>query len=221
MARFHSNQLKNFGDWGADAKRGMQLLVRSIKQMFGRFGIAIYNLRGRYAQDGLLTAHSCSFREDRSFREAYARGVQASKGIDPGFEWRVHTALWAAQTSLRVDGDFVECGVNAGFISSAIMQGLAWNRVGRRFYLIDTFVGPVMEQYSALERTALEFFLGSATSRRYYPARRLRVCGPRLPTRGYRQSGASISHFRSVASNGTGDANSMNWAAGVGNSLLC
>ena len=65
--------------------------------------------------------------------------------------WRVHVALWAATTSLHVPGDFVECGVNAGFISSAIMQGLGWNAVDRRFYLIDTFAGPVLEQFSPEE----------------------------------------------------------------------
>lgn len=129
----------------------MQLLARSLKQVLGMLGIGIYNLRGKYAQDGLLTVHAASFREDRRFRDAYARGGRASYGFDPGFEWRVHTALWAAQASLRVEGDFVECGVNAGFISSAIMKWLDWNRVGRRFYLVDTFSGPVMEQYSADE----------------------------------------------------------------------
>lgn len=60
-------------------------------------------------------------------------------------------ALWAAATSLRVRGDFVECGVNAGFVSSAIMQRLDWNGVGRRFYLVDTFQGPVLDQYSREE----------------------------------------------------------------------
>src|SRR3712207_9415580 len=60
-------------------------------------------------------------------------------------------SLWAGERSLQVDGDFVECGVNAGFISSAMMRWLDWNRVGRRFYLIDTFSGPVLEQYSSTE----------------------------------------------------------------------
>jgi hypothetical protein len=50
-----------------------------------------------------------------------------------------------------VTGDFVECGVNAGFISSALMQGLDWNSTGRRFFLIDTFAGPVAEQYTKAE----------------------------------------------------------------------
>jgi hypothetical protein len=41
--------------------------------------------------------------------------------------------------------------VNAGFLSSAIMQRLQWNAVGRNYYLIDTFAGPVLTQYSPEE----------------------------------------------------------------------
>jgi hypothetical protein len=122
-----------------------------IKKLSAKAGVGIFNLRGRYAQDGLFTVHSDHFRADPSFRAAYGRGVQASHGVDPGFEWRVHVALWAARTGLRVAGDFVECGVNAGFVSSAIMKSLQWNAQGRRFYLIDTFAGPVLTQYSQEE----------------------------------------------------------------------
>jgi hypothetical protein len=63
----------------------------------------------------------------------------------------VHVALWAAAASLRVPGAFVECGVNAGFISSAIMRHLRWNSLDRRFYLIDTFRGPILDQFSPEE----------------------------------------------------------------------
>jgi Methyltransferase domain len=122
-----------------------------IKALSAKAGVGIFRLRGRYAQDGLFTVHSDHFRADTAFRAAYARGVQASHGVDPGFEWRAHVALWAARTGLRVEGDFVECGVNAGFVSSAIMKKLQWNTLGRRFYLIDTFSGPVLTQYSQEE----------------------------------------------------------------------
>jgi len=122
-----------------------------IKALSARFGVGIFKLRGRYAEDGLFTVHSDGFRADPAFRAAYARGVQAGLGADPGFEWRVHVACWAAQTALRVKGDFVECGVNAGFLSSAIMNKLRFNTLGRRFYLIDTFTGPVIAQYSLEE----------------------------------------------------------------------
>ena len=53
-------------------------------------------------------------------------------------------------------GDFVECGVNAGFISSAIMQRLDWPRHDKRFFLIDTFSGPVLTQYAEQEAVRLK-----------------------------------------------------------------
>src|SRR5258708_34978180 len=124
------------------------MFKESIKRVLREFGIGVYRLNGKYVEDGLITVHPGLFREDPCFMQAYARGVRSSGGVDPHFEWRVHAALWAAQTSLLVPGDFVECGVNAGFISSAVMQYLDWNRVGRRFFLIDTFSGPLLDQYS-------------------------------------------------------------------------
>lgn len=77
--------------------------------------------------------------------------MKASDGVDPEMEWRVHVALWVARNAVRVPGDFVECGVNAGFVSSAIMQRLDWGRVAKRFYLIDTFSGPVVTQFTEKE----------------------------------------------------------------------
>jgi hypothetical protein len=126
-------------------------LNNMLKKALATAGCAVFRTRGRYLEDGLFTIHNDHFRRSPAFREAYNRGLQASNGVDPGFEWRVHVALWAAATSLRVPGDFVECGVNAGFISSAIMRHLRWNTLDRKFYLIDTFSGPVLDQYSPEE----------------------------------------------------------------------
>jgi hypothetical protein len=122
-----------------------------VRKGLGLAGYAVWNTRNRYADDGLLTMHGDQFRRDPDFQKAYARGMQATHGIDPKFEWRAHVALWAASRALRVPGDFVECGVNAGFVSSAIMHRLNWRSVDRRFFLVDTFSGPVLSQYSANE----------------------------------------------------------------------
>jgi hypothetical protein len=128
---------------------------RLIAKALYRAGYVVFNARSPhgYARDGLYTMHGTPFANTKEFRAAYARGVAASQGIDPKMEWRVHVALWAASLATRAAGDFVECGVNAGFVSSAIMQSLDWNRLtpGRRFFLIDTFQGPVLEQYSRAE----------------------------------------------------------------------
>jgi hypothetical protein len=127
------------------------VLKRIIKQAFAKAGYGVFRTRNRYMEDGLFTVHNDHFRSDRAFQEAYKRGLKASNGVDAAFEWRVHVALWTAANSLQVPGDFVECGVNAGFISSAIMHRLRWSTLDRRFYLIDTFSGPVLAQYSPEE----------------------------------------------------------------------
>jgi hypothetical protein len=125
-------------------------MKRLIAKALERAGYFIFNTRSPYgyARDGLFTMNNDHFRRDPRFVAAYARGIAASHGVDPKMEWRVHVALWAAATAIDAPGDFVECGVNAGFVSSAIMQYLGWQKTGRKFYLIDTFAGPVLAQYS-------------------------------------------------------------------------
>jgi len=129
------------------------LLKTWIRRRLESAGYVVFNTRSPdyYAHDSLFTTNNDHFLEDPAFQAAYARGVKASGGVDPRIEWRLHTALWAALAAARVPGDFVECGVNAGFVSSAIMHRLDWPRVAKTFYLIDTFAGPLLAQYSAAE----------------------------------------------------------------------
>jgi len=93
-----------------------------------------------YDQDGLRSIHNHDFMIDPDFSRAYERGCVAA-GEDYHFHWRVHTALWAAFSAMKLNGDFVECGVNRGVISSAIMEYLDWNRHPHTFFLLDTFNG--------------------------------------------------------------------------------
>jgi hypothetical protein len=93
-----------------------------------------------YNEDFLMTTHNADFVRDPRFVAAYDRGI-AAVGGDYRFRWRVHVGLWAATRAVRLPGDFVECGVNRGFMSSAIMHYLEWNRLDRRFFLLDTFRG--------------------------------------------------------------------------------
>ena len=92
-----------------------------------------------YNQDGLRTVHSHAFMKDPAFAASYQRAEQS--GQDDPIHWRTHIALWAAETASKLQGDFVECGVNFGFQSTAIMQWLEWNGQDRTFYLLDTFSG--------------------------------------------------------------------------------
>lgn len=135
----------------------MRAWKRTVWDLLGRAGYVIFNTSapGVYARDGLYTNHRQPFLADPAFQRAYARGIQASAGFDPGTEWRVHVALWAATQAAPLPGDFVECGVNAGFVSSAILTHLDWESRGKNYYLIDTFAGPVTSQFAADERSQL------------------------------------------------------------------
>jgi hypothetical protein len=113
-----------------------------MKQLLSHAGWAIHKVPAGtdvYEADGLASIHDHSFIKDPRFRAAYERGIAAAG--DYRWHWRVHIGLWAAETASRLDGDFVECGVNRGFLSSAIMKYLDWDSLGKTFYLLDTFSG--------------------------------------------------------------------------------
>lgn len=52
-------------------------------------------------------------------------------------EWNIHVACWAAHNAMKLDGDFVECGVGAGIFSRCIMRWLDFNGIKRTFWLAD------------------------------------------------------------------------------------
>ncbi len=123
-----------------------------------------------YDQDGLRTVHNHEFISDPGFAAAYRRGIAAA-GADYKWHWRVHVGLWAATVAAELPGDFIECGVNRGFMSSAIMEHLDWDKTGRMFYLLDTFLGINADFVSAeevadglLERNAKEIESGFYTT---------------------------------------------------------
>jgi len=106
-----------------------------------------------YNQDGLTSIHRADFLREGRFLDAFRRGAVANGGEIP-MHWRVHVGLWAADHAVRLRGDFVECGVCRGFLSSAIMRYLDWNSLGRRFILMDTFKG-VDDAFISQEERAL------------------------------------------------------------------
>lgn len=96
-----------------------------------------------YANDALITFNNFhAFLDDPEFQRAYQRGARSLGNEDwYQWQWRVHVGLWAAASASKLEGDFVECGVSYGFLSSAIMEYLDWDRQGKTFYLLDTFAG--------------------------------------------------------------------------------
>jgi hypothetical protein len=117
----------------------------AIRRVMESSGYTVHKLKlsatdSAYNQDGLYSAHNHEFMLDPAFCKAYERGVRATKN-DYRWQWRVHVGLWAAYAASQLKGDFIECGVNRGFLSSAIMEYLNWDSLNRTFYLMDTFGG--------------------------------------------------------------------------------
>ena len=109
----------------------------------------------RTAEDACVSIAEPAWLQDSRFVEAYeeAKGI-AAWGRD--IRWRVQTLVKLAAAAARLDGDFVECGVDTGGTARAVMAYLGDDAFdGRTFYLFDTFRGLVPEQLTD-EEQALE-----------------------------------------------------------------
>lgn len=130
-------------------------IKKQLKGLFGKAGVFVMRIpaSGLYAESGMATLHNAGCLGTEKFQKAYQRGIQAAG--DYKIQWRAYVACWAASQAARAgQGDFVECGVNRGFMSSAIMSYLDWNQMDRHFYLVDTFDGIREELLSDEEKTA-------------------------------------------------------------------
>lgn len=95
-----------------------------------------------FREDGLATTHNCDFIHTADFQRAYDAAQQHESGVD--IRWRMHVTQWAGSHAMKLDGDFVECGVNRGFLSASVMAYLDFAaHPDRRFHLIDTYSGLV------------------------------------------------------------------------------
>lgn len=94
-----------------------------------------------YSEDGLTTSHIPVFNEDRKFLEAYTLGKATSSWREADLRWRVYVACWVANKVKELPGDFVECGVNRGGISRAVIHYVDFETLNKKFYLLDTFNG--------------------------------------------------------------------------------
>ncbi len=120
-----------------------QLFRNAISPLSRLFGNPL-----SYYQDGLYTVHRADFLKDPKFEKAYAAACSTNHGHGKDFhiEWRVYVCCWAAVQALQHEGDFIECGVNAGVLSRAVADYVSFEKLQRRFFLMDTFEGLPEEQ---------------------------------------------------------------------------
>lgn len=147
-----------------------QLLeVKPVRNMI-EYIRRIFNLRLvqgplTYNQDGLATQHNGDFMKDKLFIEAYKLGEATYRGIkfsanEGKMHWRIHVLCWAASHAKHLEGDFVECGVYRGWFSRAVVHYVDFNRLNKKFYLLDTFCG-FSEKYTIEEEKKLGRLPGS------------------------------------------------------------
>ena len=82
-------------------------------------------------------------RYDRVFQKAHAiaNWVGGRSDAVPMMRERMYVLYWAARNALRLNGDFVECGVYRGGSAIICAEATKGAVEGRRFYLFDTFSG--------------------------------------------------------------------------------
>lgn len=126
------------------------------KRLQGRnYGIVIFSKDDPdvYFEDCLYTyGRNLQFLQDEKFVRAYDDAVARKLYVSPYMKWRLHTLCWAATVASRLEGDFVECGVNKGFCSKIIIDYVDFGRLGKKYYLLDTFAGFDDRQLSPKER---------------------------------------------------------------------
>ena len=84
---------------------------------------------------------------------ALLMGVSLVKtGYEGEIDWRLHTALFFAKYCSTLEGDFVECGVDRGFLSRAIVSYIDFNNLNKNFYLLDTFEGIPLDDLTEREK---------------------------------------------------------------------
>lgn len=109
--------------------------------------------------DGLITRHNHDFMKDPSFMKAFRLAKETGTWGDKNdyFHlgnpyWRAHTVCWVAKQAVQLEGDFVECGVFKGALARMIVDYIGFEKLQKKFYLMDTFEGLIEDQVTETEK---------------------------------------------------------------------
>ena len=108
----------------------------------------------KFVADSVATSNNCDFLEEPRFKKAYQLAIATSpwKGFE--MQWRTYVVCTLAEMVKHLEGDFVECGVNTGAYSRALIDYINFEATGKAFYLFDTYEGLVPDQITEEERKA-------------------------------------------------------------------
>jgi O-methyltransferase len=94
-----------------------------------------------YCTDSLVTSNNCDFIKEPKFAKAYAAAAATNPWEGFTLQWRTYIVCWFADMVRNLEGDFVECGVNTGAYSRAVIEYIDFVKSDKTFYLLDTFEG--------------------------------------------------------------------------------
>lgn len=115
-----------------------KFILSKLTTNYNRFNTSFFG-------DGMSSIHFIPFLREKEFIEAYdvafdSMPVEFSRWrTERSLAWRAHIVSWAGQRALRLDGEFVECGVWWGILSKFLMEYIDWNKQEKTFYLCDTW----------------------------------------------------------------------------------
>jgi hypothetical protein len=150
-------QCRSVGKERDDLRRMYDDLCKQCEKSTGRAA----EPKPVYDADGLrVWSKNIGFLADRRFQAIYQRAYDSGHAFycadgSPlhNIQWRVAVTCWAAVHGSKLEGDFVECGVNTGVHSLAICEYINFNVLGKKFYLFDTYCGMPEEQMSDFEHS--------------------------------------------------------------------
>jgi O-methyltransferase len=107
-----------------------------------------------YDTDSLTTSNNCDFIAEPRFAKAYQTAVDTKPWKGFTLQWRIYNVCWFADMVKNLEGDFVECGVNTGAYSRAIIDYIDFHKLNKTFYLLDTYEGLVPSMITDAEKKA-------------------------------------------------------------------
>lgn len=119
----------------------MRSFVQNLPHPIANTLFMIRRLRTSFYEDGLFTTTNADFRNTEHFKRVYAAAKATGSFGRWNVRWRIHTLCWAANYAASIPGDFVECGVDHGGTAMAVITHTDFSRLGKRFWLLDTFQG--------------------------------------------------------------------------------
>lgn len=124
-----------------------QILSSSEFQSFMLASARVMGVGGWFAADSmLLCGRNMGFLQDHKFVASFQRAldryeIPAKKKQLEQLIWRKHVLASVAKNCTRLDGDFMECGVEYGFGVDVVSHYIDFQSLSKGWWLCDTFSG--------------------------------------------------------------------------------